>query len=123
MPTHHRPEQVTNTLDLILTNKEGMVEGLQHSAPLGKSDHNILTINGKCYVKQSQRQEGLNMTRPPTCMRKCEVRSPVMSGTEDTRTCEGSWGGFSTRLKTEINALIPKTGTNVSKVGRPFVDE
>jgi hypothetical protein len=39
--THHRPGQAANTLDLVLSNEENMVEGVQHHAPLGKSHHDI----------------------------------------------------------------------------------
>ena len=35
-PTHHRPNQEANILDLVLTNEEGMVSQLDHKAPVGK---------------------------------------------------------------------------------------
>ena len=38
-PTRHREGQKSSLLDLVLTNKEYMVENLQNIAPMGKSDH------------------------------------------------------------------------------------
>ena len=41
-PTRYRNGERLNTLDLIMTNEENMIDSVTHSAPLGKSDHEIL---------------------------------------------------------------------------------
>ena len=38
-PTHFRGNQTPNTLDLIITNEEGMINQLELAAPIGKSHH------------------------------------------------------------------------------------
>ena len=42
--TRRRGNQIPSKLDLILTKTELEIEGLQHSTPLGASDHDILTF-------------------------------------------------------------------------------
>ena len=49
-PTHARLNQAKNTLDLILTNEEGMIENLQYNTPIGKSDDVTLDFTSKCYT-------------------------------------------------------------------------
>ena len=41
-PTRYRPGQQPSVLDLVITNEEGMVDGIQHKPWLGKSDHECL---------------------------------------------------------------------------------
>ena len=50
-PTHYRGNNSSNTLDLIFTNEEGMIEKLKYLAPLGKSHHSLLNFNFCCYTK------------------------------------------------------------------------
>ena len=51
LPTHRRGDQRANTLDLILSNEEGMVYDLSYEAPLGKSHHCSLVFKFKCYTE------------------------------------------------------------------------
>ena len=63
-PTHSTAEQKANTLDLILTNEESMVEDLTHEPPLGKSHHDCLVFKFRCYSKRNinvQRKSKLNL--------------------------------------------------------------
>ena len=41
-PTRYRDGERPNTLGLIMTNEENMIDSVTQSAPLGKSDHKIL---------------------------------------------------------------------------------
>ena len=50
-PTHYRGDQTPNTLDLIFTNEDKMVKELRHTAPLGKSHHQVLHFQYTCYLK------------------------------------------------------------------------
>ena len=46
-PTHYRAEQTPTLIDLILINEEGMVKNVVHSAPLGKSHHQVLSLTSE----------------------------------------------------------------------------
>jgi hypothetical protein len=52
-PTHARGTQAENTLDLILTNEENMVNKVCHEAPLGKSHHSCLIFELICRTSQN----------------------------------------------------------------------
>ena len=49
--THYRGSNTPNTLDVIFTNEEGMIENLKDLAPVGKSHHTLLKYNLCCYTK------------------------------------------------------------------------
>ncbi len=48
-PTHWRCDQEPTLIDLVLTNEEGMVNGIDYLPPLGKSHHSGLLFNYSCY--------------------------------------------------------------------------
>ena len=53
-PTRIRKGQEHNTLDLILTNEEGMVNNVLVKEPLGKSDNAVLSFIFRCYHIQER---------------------------------------------------------------------
>ena len=49
-PTRRRGTNEPSTLDLVLTSEENQVSDLTYHAPLGKSDHSVLSFNFNCYL-------------------------------------------------------------------------
>ena len=47
--TRHRQGQESSLLDLVFTNEEGMINDIETTASVGKSDHATLIIDFKCY--------------------------------------------------------------------------
>ena len=56
-PTRCRGDDMPSQLDLIFTNE------LQHMAPLGKSDHQMLKFNFNCYAEYTGTQQRFNYNR------------------------------------------------------------
>ena len=52
-PTRFRDGVTPSTLDLVMTNEEGMLTDLQYSPGLGMSDHVLLSFKLACYTVQS----------------------------------------------------------------------
>ena len=50
-PTRNRGSDEPSLLDLTFTNEEDMLQNLQYLAPLGKSDHQVLTWHFTCYTE------------------------------------------------------------------------
>ena len=50
-PTRARGTDTPSLIDLILTNEEDQVNNLSSPAPLGKSDHSVLSFSFKCYFE------------------------------------------------------------------------
>ena len=53
-PTRIRGNDNPSLIDLILTNEELQVSEVVHHAPLGKSDHSVITFNYHCYLDFSK---------------------------------------------------------------------
>ena len=53
-PAHFSAEQTPNVLDLIFTSEEAMVGDVRHQAHLGKSHHQSLLFDAKCYTDKKQ---------------------------------------------------------------------
>ena len=63
-PTRFREGERPSVLDLVFTNEEGMVMGLQYLPGLGKSDHVTLWFQLACYTHQTSAQlNRLNFNR------------------------------------------------------------
>ena len=121
LPTHQRSNQAANILDLILTNEEGMVDGLQYNAPLGKSDHVMLNFIFKCYIKsQKPKPRKYKYDQGNYVQMRDKMGEYDWEADLKDLSCEESWNLFSTRVRKEMNTSIPKTGTRVSKPGRPL---
>lgn len=56
-PTRRRGDDEPSTIDLIFTNEEMQVNEVIHSPPLGKSDHDVLTLEFQCYVDFAKRKD------------------------------------------------------------------
>ena len=63
-PTRFRLGDTPHTLDLILTNEEGMITNLTHLPALGSSDHEVLRFDLLCYTSKTDSQDDkLNLNR------------------------------------------------------------
>jgi hypothetical protein len=49
-PTRCRGTDEPSTIDLLFSNEEMQVSNIEYHAPLGKSDHSIITFNYNCYM-------------------------------------------------------------------------
>jgi hypothetical protein len=56
--TRFREGQKPSTLDLIFTNEQNVVDDLKHLAPLGSSDHVVLTWKYVCKTPMVQGNKG-----------------------------------------------------------------
>ena len=55
--TRIRGNDEPSTLDLIFTDEETQVSDVVHCAPLGKSDHSVITFKFQCYIDYSKPKE------------------------------------------------------------------
>ena len=59
-PTRARGTDTPSLIDLILSNEESQVNNLAYLAPLGKSDHSVLSFTFECYIEQESTSEKYN---------------------------------------------------------------
>ena len=55
--SRHRGNDEPSLLDLVLTDESMQVTEVLHQAPLGKSDHNVITFQFNCYLDYSKPRE------------------------------------------------------------------
>ena len=55
----HRGSDTQSTIDLIFTNKEGMINTIDICAPLGKSDHSVLQLEFICHTEKPNKKKSI----------------------------------------------------------------
>jgi hypothetical protein len=108
-PTHCRPGQRANTLDLILTNEEGMIDDVDYSAPIGKSHHSVLTFTLKCSKENPpfkprplfEKGDYTNMAR--------ELGGIDWKNLLEEKSCEDAWECLHNRIQEAIEKFVPKS--------------
>ena len=127
-PTRARGNDDPSLIDLVLTNEELQVSDVVHHAPLGKSDHSVITFNYHCY---------LDFSKPKKCYQynKADfdgmIRNPESTSWEETfmmeartKDPETQWEMLKAKLIELRNKFVPtatiKSGTNCLKGSFPI---
>jgi hypothetical protein len=112
LPTHHRQQQTANTLDLILTNEDKMVEQVSHEAPLGKSHHDCLLFNFRCYTEHRTKKEELfNYSKADYVKLRNIIANQDFEYLRHS-PIEDAWNRLYSFLLASINECIPKIHPN-----------
>ena len=111
-----RDGQEPSVLDLIFSNKEGMVKNLEVHAALGKSDHAVLTLDFQC----SWSQDNTDTLKYMYGKGDYEKLRKMMSGTDweeqlDGKTVEQAW----TTVRSQIDAACAVASCIPKKTTRP----
>ena len=117
-PMHIRGGSIGNTLDL-MSNEEGMVGNVEHSAPLGKSDHMVLKFNFQAYTKKSSRPIHKYIYNKGNYE---SVRNELadFDWAETTHmSVEDHWHLFKSRIHSIMKKHIPR-GSAIPKKRRPL---
>ena len=107
-PTHYRGNQRPSVLDLILTNKENMIQDLVYNDPIGKSHHVTLNWQLSCYsdVERCSAMKRCYQKGNYGDMRRIlgEVNwsNCLINGTVDEM-----WGRISEHLENAVEMCVP----------------
>ena len=120
-PTHSRINQAENVLDLVLTNEEGMVDGMKYDTPLGKSDHLVLKFNFLCY-KEDNHSNPIKYMYHKGNYEKIKENMADHNWREDMEdlNTEESWSLFEDRITKSMEENIPKTKPTPGKKRKPL---
>ena len=108
-PTRHRIGQQSSLLDLILTNEPDAIRDIKHEAPMGKSDHEVLSfiILNSHVLKQTKKQR-FNLKRMDDIL----FREPVMTvdwkGNARLNGVMNAYSNFSETVNRAFEASTPK---------------
>jgi hypothetical protein len=109
-PTHFRPGQTPNTLDLIFTNELHMLEELSYEPPLGKSHHSVLVFNLLCYSDYTDKpRETFIYPRGNYEAIRRELQEVEWNQVLEGKPTEECWSSIVATLKDVQHKYIPRT--------------
>ena len=111
--TRIRGNDDPSTLDLVLTDEIPQVSDIVHHAPLGKSDHSVVTLKYECYVDYAKPKEKYMYNKADwKGMNDEQQRDEWMDNfTESSqgKSAEDLWESIKLRLNYLKHKYIPKT--------------
>lgn len=120
--THRRKDQTPTTIDLVLSNEEGMVDNLTMEAPLGESAHCSIIFDIISYIDRNEpsvRKPNYN-TGDYNNFREW-MGAYNWENDLQNLTCEESWTLFEERIRKGTQNFIPLKKVNcMKKPGRPL---
>ena len=109
-PTHFRGDQTPNLLDLVFTSEEGMINKIEHDAPLGKSHHQILNFKFVCYTEQAKKTPRPNYNKGDYIEMRNQLKR---TDWEDMKSegVEGQWKTILDTINQVVESCVPKSRT------------
>ena len=115
-PTHYRSDQHPNTLDLVFTCEESMIEEVRHEAPLGKSHHQVLCFKYKCYSKKdSNSKERYCFAKGDYNQLRQSIGSKDLASKIKNLGVAEAWDTVKSEVLEAIDNCIPKTSVGSAK--------
>ena len=121
-PTRARGVDEPSLLDLILTGEENQVSDLEYLAPLGKSDHSVLSFTFDCYIHQEISPGRYNFTKANFgTMRETLEESDwvtIYQRLTQTMSVEESWSVLKNKMVELRNQYVPHSKSNTKFWGQ-----
>ena len=117
--TRWREGQEPSTLDLIFTNKEGLVSDVKVHSPLGKSDHGIIMFKIHCECTKESRKTPrylYNKANYAQIRKDLDIDWEKELNGKDVSTC---WEILKSKLMQTTTNNVPKVIGQCSKKKRP----
>ena len=111
-PTHARSDQSPTTIDLIITNEEEMLDNLNHTAPLGKSHHDCLIYNYRCYTKSDDTYTSTFKLNKGNYDELRQSLKNIRWFEEEDSDIDEMWDEFQSKLLEKCRLHIPMTKQN-----------
>ena len=110
-PTRRRGNDTPSQLDLIFSDEEMQVTDVHHLAPLGKSDHSVITFSFCCYVDYSKPKDTYNYTKGDFDAMRAELIESnwcktYVAGAKN-KTVEENWHILKSKLIELRNKFVP----------------
>ena len=112
-PTRHRGTDNPSLIDLLFTDEEMNVSGIQHHSPLGKSDHSVIIFDYHCYLDYSKPKDVFSYSKGDyTAMRtKLESSEWAINFLTEARqqSIEEMWASLKKKVRELKVEFVPKT--------------
>jgi Reverse transcriptase (RNA-dependent DNA polymerase)/Endonuclease-reverse transcriptase len=117
-PTRYRVGQTAHILDLVMTTEEGMIQGIEYTDPIGRSDHVVLGWTFQCYaeVLVSRVRKYVYDKGDYEGMRSV-LGSVDWNEALSGKSVGEQWDTVCGRIRSGVNRFIPCKKSNVSGIG------
>ena len=110
-PTRRRGNDSPSLLDLIFSDEEMQVTDITHLAPLGKSDHSVISFNFCSYVDYTKPKDTFDLAKGDYEAMRVELRetnwcAEFVAGAKN-RTCEENWQLLNAKLLELKSRYVP----------------
>lgn len=124
-PTHCRSDQNPTLIDLIFTPEEGMIEKLEHVAPLGKSHHQCLkfVFVGYAFNRNQTKQVKYMFDKGDYKAMSEKLKTSNLSQRLDGLNIQEAWDLFSSEIDSLSKDFIPVRrfgGRSMKKATKPL---
>ena len=117
--TRSRGADEPSVLDLIFTDEQMQISDISHLAPLGKSDHSVITFNFHCYLDFTKPKDRYIYSKGDYDAMRSQIRNTEWNvmylETGETMSVEELWKVLTTKITELRNLYVPK----VSVSGNP----
>ena len=112
-PTRYRGKDNPSLIDLLFTDEELNVSDIQHHAPLGKSDHNVITFDYHCYLDYSKPKDVFSYSKGDyegmrLKMATSNWKTKFLQEAKQL-TVEEMWASIKGKIGELKNGYVPKT--------------
>ena len=114
-PTRYREGDSPSTLDLILTNEDGMMSALEYHPGIGLSDHIVLRFHLSCYTSHVSSYNARLNFHKANFSKLCSIMSTVAWQRLDTLDAEAGNQLFRETLSKAVAECIPTARSSSSR--------
>lgn len=111
--TRRRGQDEASLIDLLLTNEPMQVSNLVHQAPLGKSDHSVISFTFHCYLDFSKAQERFNYNKADYQGMRNYIQNNKWNDTfttdAESKTKDELWDDLKSTIHDLRDRFVPKT--------------
>ena len=117
-PTHHRHGCTPTTLDLILSNEEGIVTYISHLAPLRASCHNVIKFKFNCYFLTNEtHNQGYIWNRADYQAMKSDAELIDWDHELAEKNTQQMWDTLESKLMSLVIEYVPKRKPSKKRSG------
>ena len=121
-PTRYRSGQTPNLLDLVLTNRDDLINDIETQAGLGKSDHCSLIISLNCSKIEKPQSSRPNFNKADFEAINRDLSSILWEEELKDLDVNDSWNKLRNSIDTVVNKFVPKKKPAKNK-GKPFMNK
>jgi len=117
--TRYREGNIPSLLDLVMTNESDMIDTIEYSSPLGKSDHVVINFIFNCYSEESSDSVNRYLYHKGDYDK---LRDRLINQSWNTnQSVDEMWSCFTERIQHAVDECIPLSKSGPKQKKKPWV--